>query len=61
MYPDDLAVLDSLEPLQTFTALHALDAAGSAAQDWVSYAQRMRYIAVLFRSRQQERPCAQRR
>ncbi len=28
---------------------------GSAAKDWASYADRMRYIGVLFRSRQQHR------
>lgn len=54
MYPEELDALDAPEPLQTMTLLDALQAAGSGASDWTSYPQRMRYIAVLFRSRQQQ-------
>jgi hypothetical protein len=53
MYPEELAALAAAQPLEAYTSLSALDAAESAAQDWVSYPQRMRYIAVVFRSRQQ--------
>jgi hypothetical protein len=54
MYPDDLAQLNAPQPLGVYSSLNALDAAASAAQDWVDYNQRMRYIAILFRSRQQD-------
>lgn len=36
------------------TTLDALQAAGSAAKDWTNYPQRMRFIGVLFRSRQRD-------
>jgi hypothetical protein len=53
MYPESLDSLDAPTPLQLLEQLKATNAAGSAASDWAVYAQRMRYIAVLFRSRQQ--------
>lgn len=54
LYPGDLAQLLAPQPLGAYTSLDALNDACSAAQDWVDYNQRMRYIAVLFRSRQQD-------
>ena len=55
MYPEALASIAAPQPLELATALNALQDTGTAAQDWTSYAQRMRFIAVLFRSRQQHR------
>lgn len=55
LYPDDLAELAAPQPLEAYTSLDALNVAHSAAEDWVDYGQRMRYIAVLFRTRQQDR------
>jgi hypothetical protein len=55
MYPEGLLTLDAPEPGDLFATLHATDANACAAQDWARYDQRMRYIGVLFRSRQQER------
>lgn len=56
MYPEALDTLDDPSPLQLLEQLQAVNDAGSAARDWALYADRMRYIAVLFRSRQQARP-----
>ena len=53
LYPDCLAALDDPQPLQLFSQFHATQCQGSGARDWVSFPERMRYIAVLFRSRQQ--------
>jgi hypothetical protein len=55
LYPKDLDTLDMPQPLKLFEQLHATEAAGSAAQDWAKFEQRMRYIGVLFRSRQAEK------
>jgi hypothetical protein len=55
MYPHALDVLEGPQPDTLLRELQATDAARSAATDWVSYADRMRYIGVLFRSRQQTR------
>jgi hypothetical protein len=55
MYPAALETLDAPLPTELLAELHALDAMASAARDWVRYADRMRYIGVLFRSRQQQR------
>jgi hypothetical protein len=55
MYPVNLDPLDHPEPLGLYEQLGATDAAGSAARDWTNFDQRMRYIGVLFRSRQEER------
>lgn len=55
LYSKDLDTLESPQPLKLFEELHATDAADSAAQDWAKFAQRMRYISVLFRSRQVEK------
>jgi hypothetical protein len=56
MYPDSLASLDAPQPEGLMADLQATDASRCAARDWVSYPDRMRYIGVLFRSRQQDRP-----
>ena len=53
MYPAALTTLDTPDPEALVASLKAADAALSAASDWVNYDQRMKYIAVLFRSRQQ--------
>jgi hypothetical protein len=55
MYPEALTSLDAPSPLQLLEQLHAVNDVGSAAKDWAVYADRMRYIGVLFRSRQQQR------
>jgi hypothetical protein len=55
MYSKDLDALEAPQPLQLFEELHATEAAGSAAQDWAKFEERMRYIGVLFRSRQAEK------
>jgi hypothetical protein len=55
MYPTALTSLDAPTPLQLLEQLNAVNDVGSAAKDWASYADRMRYIGVLFRSRQQQR------
>jgi hypothetical protein len=60
MYPEALDTLDSPQPLELFEQLHATDANESAAHDWTSFEQRMRYIGVLFRSRQEERSLCER-
>jgi hypothetical protein len=54
MYASALDTLDAPEPTGLLEQLKATNAADSAAKDWVSYADRMRYICVLFRSRQQD-------
>jgi hypothetical protein len=51
LYPKDLDTLEGPQPLDLFEQLHATEA-DSAAQDWTKFDQRMRYIGVLFRSRQ---------
>jgi hypothetical protein len=53
MYPDALTTLDAPSPLQLLEQLNAVNDVGSAAKDWAKYVDRMRYIGVLFRSRQQ--------
>ena len=55
MYAAALSTLDAPQPTSLLEELNAMNAASSAAHDWVSYADRMRYIGVLFRSRQQDR------
>jgi hypothetical protein len=55
IYPASLVNLDAPSPLQLLEQLGAVNDVGSAARDWAVYADRMRYIAVLFRSRQQLR------
>ncbi len=52
MYPEELAELELAALVETLTELDALEALGSGAKDWTQYPQRMRYICVLFRSRQ---------
>jgi hypothetical protein len=54
MYPAALATLNTPQPLGLMTSLDALNDANSAAQDWTSFPQRMRYIGVMFRSRQRD-------
>jgi hypothetical protein len=54
MYAKSLEALHTPQPEELLRQLNALDAAACAAKDWVSYTDRMRYIGVLFRSRQQE-------
>jgi hypothetical protein len=56
MYPVYLDPLDHPEPLSLYERLAATHAAGSGARDWTSFEQRMRFIGVLFRSRQEQRP-----
>jgi hypothetical protein len=53
MYPEPLTSLDAPSPLQLLEQLNAVNDVGSAAKDWAVYTDRMRYIGVLFRSRQQ--------
>jgi len=53
--PEDLASLDAPEPLGILERIQATDPGCTAASDWDSFTQRMRYIGALFRSRQQER------
>jgi hypothetical protein len=55
MYPEPLDALDAPSPRDLLAQLGALEAAGSAARDWATYGDRMRYLGVLFRSRQQQR------
>lgn len=54
MYPELLASLDAPQPLELFEQFQAVEALGCAAKNWVDFEQRMRYVAVLFRSRQQD-------
>jgi hypothetical protein len=54
MYPSALESLDTPEPEALMRGLCATEASQCAAKDWARYADRMRYIGVLFRSRQQE-------
>lgn len=55
MYPEALLSLDGPTPLQLLEQLRAVNDKGSAAKNWALYDDRMRYIGVLFRSRQQHR------
>lgn len=54
-FPDALAHVASPDLDELLMLLHAQRLEGSAARDWASFDQRMRYIGTLFRSRQQDR------
>ena len=54
LYPEALASLLAPQPLDLLTSLDALQDPMSAAQNWTVFAQRMRFIGVLFRSRQRD-------
>jgi hypothetical protein len=53
-FPEALTRIESPDLDEVLTLLHAQELLGSGASDWSSFDQRMRYIGVLFRSRQQE-------
>jgi hypothetical protein len=53
-FPEALTNIESPDLDEVLTLLHAQELRGSGASDWASFDQRMRYIAVLFRSRQQD-------
>jgi hypothetical protein len=54
-YPPALATITDLDLSALIRELGATTAQGSAAGDWAYFDDRMRYIAVLLRSRQQDR------
>lgn len=53
-FPDDLTKISSPDLDELLMLLHAQKLEGSAAHDWASFDERMRYIATLFRSRLQD-------